>query len=211
MYELVRRVVNQLLAPLIERLAELETELEDMRRRSENHNRIGTVSAVDAGSGTCKVSHGDLTTPPIKWMNPSAGEVSETRVPSVGEQCLLINYGGGDGGAHTVALCGLTSDAYPAPSGEANLRRQVYPDGTEWSYDHAASALSWKNGPLSVNADRNGLVVMLGSVGFKLGAAGFDHIKGLVTHDGVNVGKDHLHDNTMPKDGAQSGPPVGGA
>lgn len=211
MYELVARAVKNLLAPIIERVAELETELEDQRRRSENHNRIGIVTGVNAAAGTCKVSHGDLVTPDIKWMNPSAGEISETRVPSVGEQCLLINYGGGDGGAHTVALCGLVSDAFPAPSTEAKLRRQVYPDGTETSYDHEANAFSWKNGPLSVKADRTGLVVMLGAVGFKLSAAGFEHVKGQVTHDGVNIGKNHLHDNTMPKDGAQSGPPVGGA
>ncbi|MEI1265059.1 phage baseplate assembly protein V, partial [Pseudomonas aeruginosa] len=35
------------LGPLIERLAALETEIEDLRRRAEGHNRIGTVAAVD--------------------------------------------------------------------------------------------------------------------------------------------------------------------
>lgn len=145
--------VNRKLGPLLERLAELETELEDLRRRSENYARIGTIAEVDP-AGTCRVSHGDLKTPPVKWFNPSAGEVSETRVPSVGEQCLLINYGGGDGGAHTVALCGINSDAFPPASVEAKLHRRTYPDGTQSSYDHDSHTLSWKNGETSVTASQ---------------------------------------------------------
>lgn len=198
--------VRRQLAPLIERLAEMETELEDLRRRSENHNRIGIIASVDP-AGTCRVQHGDLLTPPIKWFNPSAGEVSETRVPSVGEQCVLINYGGGDGGAHTVALGGLTSDAFPAPSTVAEVHRRTYPDGTESSYDHAAHGFNWVNGPLSIKADRTGVTVMLGGVGFKLAGSGFSHIGGKVDHDGINIGLDHLHKDTQPQQGAVSGPP----
>lgn len=200
-------LINQQLGPLIERLAEMETEIEDLRRRAENHNRIGTVVEVDAGAGRCKVSHGDLTTPWIKYMNPSAGEVSETRVPSVNEQCLLINYGGGDGGAQSVALCGLNSDAFPAVSTVPELHRRTYPDGTESSYDHEAHAFAWANGPLSVKASQDGVEVMLGEVGFKVTAAGFRHIGGTVDHDGHNIGLDHLHKDTQPQQGALSGPP----
>lgn len=199
--------INQQLGPLIERLAEIETELEDLRRRAENHNRIGTVAEVDPGAGRCKVSHGDLKTPWIKYMNPSAGEVSETRIPSVGEQCLLINYGGGDGSAHSIALCGLNSGAFPAVSAVPELHRRTYPDGTESSYDHAGHKFEWKNGPLSVKADQAGLEVMLGAVGFKLAGGKFSHIGGALDHDGMNIGKDHLHKDTQPQQGATSGPP----
>ena len=199
--------ISQQLGPLIERLAEIETELEDLRRRAENHNRIGMVDAVDPGAGRCQVSHGDLKTPWIKYMNPSAGAVSETRIPSVGEQCLLINYGGGDGGAQSVALCGLNSDAFPAVAAVPELHRRMYPDGTESSYDHEAHAFAWSNGPLSVKADQAGVEVMLGAVGFKVTAAGFKHIGGTVDHDGHNIGLDHLHKDTQPQQGALSGPP----
>ena len=156
--ELIRRH----LAPLVERLAELETELEDLRRRSENHARIGVITEVDP-AGLCKVSHGDLMTPGIKWFNPSAGNVAETLIPSVGEQCVLINYGGGDGGAHTVALRGLTSDAFPPTSVEPQLHRRTYPDGTESSYDHDSHVLAWKNGTTAVNASQELLELMIGS------------------------------------------------
>jgi phage baseplate assembly protein V len=146
--------VNQKLEPLIERLAELEAEIEDIRRRAENHNRIGIVDQVDPATGLCKVKHGDLMTPWVKYMSPSAGEISETRHPSAGEQCLLINYGGGDGSAHSVALCGLISDQFPPASTEAQLHRRTYPDGTQSSYDHASHTLNWQNGQTSVTASQ---------------------------------------------------------
>lgn len=146
--------VNQKLEPLIERLAELEAEIEDVRRRAENHNRIGIVDQVDPATGLCKVKHGDLMTPWVKYMNPSAGDISETRHPSAGEQCLLINYGGGDGSAHSVALGGLISDKFPPASTEAQLHRRTYPDGTQSSYDHASHTLSWQNGQTSVTASQ---------------------------------------------------------
>lgn len=155
--------VREQLAPYRERLAELETEIEDLRRRAENYNRIGTVAEVDAGANLCKVSHGDNLTPWIKFMQASAGEVSETRVPSQGEQCLLINYGGGDGGAHAIALCGIPSSAFPPASTEANLHRRIYPDGTQQSYDHDAHALAWQNDKTSVAASRE-LVELLVNV-----------------------------------------------
>ena len=104
------------LGPIIERLAEMETQLEDLYRRAESFCRIGVCQQVDAASNTCKVSHGDLLTPAIRFFNPSAGAQTETRIPSVGEQCLLLNYGGGEGGAQSVALFGLNSSQFPPVS-----------------------------------------------------------------------------------------------
>ncbi len=86
------------LGPIVERLVEMETQLEDLYRRAESFCRIGVCQEVDAASNTCKVSHGDLLTPAIRFFNPSAGAQTETRIPSVGEQCLLLNYGGGGHG-----------------------------------------------------------------------------------------------------------------
>lgn len=191
------------LAPILDRLLELEAEIDDLQRRAEGQARLGTVASVDTDAGTCTVSHGELTSPPVKYFQPAAGEVADTRHPSVGEQCLLINYGGGDGSAQAVALCGLPRDAFPLASTAAELVRRTYPDGTESSYDHAAHAFNWQNGPLSVKADREGVVVMLGAVGFKVTSAGFSHIGGAVDHDGKNIGKDHQHENS-------GGPNLGG-
>ncbi len=60
------------LGPIIERLAQMETELEDLHRRAESFCRIGICQEVDAASNTCKVSHGGLLTPAIRFFNPSA-------------------------------------------------------------------------------------------------------------------------------------------
>lgn len=196
--------ISRKLGPLVERLAEVEGELEDLRRRSDNQARIGIITEVDP-DGLCKVSHGDLTTPWIKWFNPSAGEVTETLIPSAGEQCVLINYGGGDGGAHTVALRGLTSDAFPPASTVPELHRRTYPDGAESSYDHAAHVLVWKSGETSLNASREVLdfgigtarivltpesaVFSVGGVSMTLDAGGAHFTGPVIDHNGRLVSR----------------------
>lgn len=195
------------LGPLIERLAALEAELEDLRRRAEGHNRIGTVAAVDPVKGVCQVSHGELLSPWIKYANLAAGAVRETRHPSIGEQCLLINYGGGDGSAQAVAILGLPSAQFPPVSDRAELHRRTYPDGTESSYDHAAHALDWKNGPTTVKADQTCIELLSNGSGVRIDAAGVHLVGPLVDHAGINVGKDHRHKDTMPQVGSTSGPP----
>jgi len=189
------------LGPIIERLAELETEIEDLRRRAEGHNRIGTIAEVDPAAGMCKVSHGELLSPWIKYFNPAAGQVSETRHPSNGEQCLLLNYGGGDGSAQAVAITGLPTGAFPVVSDRAELHRRAYPDGTESSYDHAAHALAWKNGPTTVKADREGIELLSHGSGLRIDAEGVHLVGPLVDHAGINIGKTHRHPPGSPLSG----------
>lgn len=193
------------LGPIIEMLAELETGLEDLRRRADGYCRIGVCSEVDAATNTCKVSHGDLLTPAVRFFNPSAGEQSESRIPSVGEQCLLLNYGGGESGGQSVALFGLNSDQYPPASTVATLTRRTHKDGTESSYDDAAHALSWKNGQTAFTGSREGVELLvgparfamtpqaieltLGAVGLVIDAAGVHFLGPLVDHQGRLISK----------------------
>ena len=188
------------LGPIIERLAEMEAELEDLHRSADSFCRIGVCEAVDAASNTCRVRHGDLLTPAIRFFNPSAGAQSESRIPSVGEQCLLLNHGGGDGGGQSVALFGLNGGQFPPVSTQASLTRRLYQDGTENGYDHASHALHWKNGPAAFTGSRESLEIslgparlamtpqtielQLGAVGLRLDASGV-HLSGpLVDHQG---------------------------
>ena len=155
---------------------------------------------VDAASNTCKVSHGELLSPAIKFFNPSAGAQTETRIPSVGEQCLLLNYGGGEGGTQSVALFGLNSSLFPPVSGVASLTRRRHQDGTQSDYDDTTHTFNWVNGPttfsgsreqvevnvgaasLTMNAQR--ITLQLGPTGLLLDAAGV-HLSGpLVDHQG---------------------------
>ena len=188
------------LGPIIERLAEMEAQLEDLYRRAESFCRIGVCQEVDAASNTCKVSHGDLLTPAIRFFNPSAGAQTETRIPSVGEQCLLLNYGGGEGGAQSVALFGLNSDHFPPVSSVPTLTRRRHQDGTQTDYDDAGHVLNWTNGPTAVTASRervdvnigqarlamtaDSIQLQLGAVGLLLDASGI-HLSGpVVDHQG---------------------------
>lgn len=59
------------LSPIIERLAEMEAEIDDLHRRAESFCRIGVCVSVDAASNTCKVRHGELLTPAIRFFNPA--------------------------------------------------------------------------------------------------------------------------------------------
>ena len=188
------------LGPIVERLAEMEAQLEDLHRRAESFCRIGVCQEVDAASNTCKVSHGELLSPAIKFFNPSAGAQTETRIPSVGEQCLLLNYGGGEGGTQSVALFGLNSSLFPPVSGVASLTRRRHQDGTQSDYDDTTHTFNWVNGPttfsgsreqvevnvgaasLTMNAQR--ITLQLGPTGLLLDAAGV-HLSGpLVDHQG---------------------------
>ena len=158
------------LGPIIERLAEMETQLEDLYRRAESFCRIGTCQAVDAASSTCKVSHGDLLSPSIRFFNPSAGAQSETRIPSVGEQCLLLNYGGGEGGAQSVALFGLNSSLFPPVSSVASLTRRRHQDGTQSEYDDASHTFNWVNGPTTFSGSRELVDVKVGAASLTINA-----------------------------------------
>jgi phage baseplate assembly protein V len=188
MMDLIDQHIRKLLGPLVDRLLEVEQELEDLRRCGEGAIRIGTFDEVNPATGRATVSHGELKTPSVPYFNPAAGKVSESRHPSKGEQCLLLNYGGGDSGKQTVALPGIGSAAFPPAFSDPDVTGRKYPDGTTSSYDHATHAYTWQNGPFSIKADQLGVEVMFGAVGFRLTPAGFVHIGGRVLHDGVNIG-----------------------
>ncbi|WP_219096778.1 phage baseplate assembly protein V [Pseudomonas sp. UMAB-40] len=191
---------NQQLGPIIERLAEMETEIEDLHRRTDSLCRIGVCEEVDAASNTCRVRHGELLTPAIRFFNPSAGAQSESRIPSVGEQCVLLNHGGGDGGGQSVALFGLNGGQFPPVSTQASLTRRRYQDGTESGYDDASHTLRWQNGPATFTGTRESLELSIGrarwamtpeSIQLQLGATGLlldasgVHLSGpLVDHQG---------------------------
>ena len=188
------------LGPIIERLAEMEAEIEDLHRRAENYCRIGICQTVDAASNTCQVSHGGLLTPAIRFFNPSAGAQSESRIPSVGEQCLLLNYGSGESGAQSVALFGLNSSLFPPVSSVASLTRRRHQDGTQSDYDDASHTFNWINGPTTFSGSREqvdikvgaasltmsaqSITLQLGATGLSLDAAGV-HLSGpVVDHQG---------------------------
>ncbi|WP_125782844.1 phage baseplate assembly protein V [Pseudoalteromonas rubra] len=101
---------------LIEKVQQLSDEIEELRRRQQMMVRLGKVVEIHESNKLIKVSHGELTTPFIKWFAQAAGQVMHYRCPSVGELVVLLNFGGGNTGSQTIALTGLESDAYAFPA-----------------------------------------------------------------------------------------------
>lgn len=165
MRQLIEAMVRDMLQPYLDRIEELSEETEDLRRRLQSIIRLGRVIAVHESGNLIKVQHGELKTPFIRWFAYAAGETSDYRCPSVGEQAVLLNYGAGNNGTQTVALIGLFSDNFPAPSNDPNEIIRCYPDGSLVSY-HAKNHLLKVEvkGDVVVNVDKTAKVKAGGDV-----------------------------------------------
>jgi phage baseplate assembly protein V len=139
----------------------------EFRRLIVNLIRKGSVADVDLTSHppTCRVSVGDpddtvnpgLVTNWIPFLTLRAGNTREWNPLTKGEQVVLLCPMGDP--SQGMALAGLNSDAFPAPSTSANKHVRVYPDGAELEYDHAVHALK-----ATLPAGANVLVVAPGAV-----------------------------------------------
>jgi phage baseplate assembly protein gpV len=111
---MIEQVVSNMLAPLMDRISEIESELESGARRGRNAIQMGTVAKVV--EQRVVIAIGKARTPPIKWFACAAGDVIECRYPSEGELALVLNYGSGDRNTSSIALVGIPSDQFPLPS-----------------------------------------------------------------------------------------------
>lgn len=116
--------------------------LNEHQRRLDNIIIPGKVKSLSADNKRIVVSHGSCQTPEIKWLAPCAGDVTEYRAPSIGEQVILLNLTGGKDTSKCVALTGLTSADFPFTVADPNKHIRHYPDGTTASYDHQEKTLS---------------------------------------------------------------------
>ncbi|MGL5484866.1 MAG: hypothetical protein ACRDC6_01045 [Shewanella sp.] len=131
MHDALDQIIAMRLAPLLDRIALLEAQIESGRRRANNAILLGRIQSVSGHR--CTVVVGKNTTPPIKWFSAAAGDVAHYRQPSVGETTLLLNYGAGDNLQGCIALVGIDSDDFPFPT-----------DNPDWVYTQIAqSYLYW--------------------------------------------------------------------
>lgn len=165
MRQLIEAMVRDMLDPYLERMEELSEETEDLRRRLQSMVRLGYVSEVHESGALIRVQHGALKTPFIRWFASAAGETADYRCPSVGEQAVLLNYGAGNNGTQTVALIGLFSDNFPAPSNDPNEIVRCYPDGSLVSYHAKNHVLKLEvKGDVVINVDKTATVKAGGEV-----------------------------------------------
>lgn len=127
------QLIDSKLAPIFDKLSEIEEALESGSRRGRNAIQLGTV--VKVVGKRVVIAMGKARTPPIKWFAVAAGDVIECRYPSKGEMALVLNYGSGDRNSSAIALVGIPSDQFPLPSDDQNLViRKIGPLGwEEWN------------------------------------------------------------------------------
>ena len=129
MLEMVDELLQRRLSSYDDKIAELVANQEELERRLRGIVRSGKVVAVQGGQ-LIKVKAGRNTTPWIKWLAPAMGKTREYRCPSIGEQVVLLNYGGGDNSTQAWALCGVPSDTFALPSSDPKKHRVEYEDSS---------------------------------------------------------------------------------
>lgn len=144
MRQLIESLVSDMLSPYLDRMEELSTEVEDLRRRLQLMIRLGSISEVHQSNQLIKVKHGDLETPFIKWFAQSAGRVSHYRCPTVGEQTIILNFGAGNTGSQSIALVGIDSSEFPFPVNNPDQIVTAYGDKCAEIWDMAAGTLTLK-------------------------------------------------------------------
>lgn len=135
MRDLIQQIVQAELEEYSQQFSQQEKEITELKRRLNNMIKVGKVSAWSDDHKRIKVKFGDNETPLIKWFSACAGDVAEYRLPSIGEQAVLLNVGGGDNSTTSIALIGVPSDQFPLPTDNPDEILRVYPDGTRVCYD----------------------------------------------------------------------------
>lgn len=190
----------------------------DLARLVSNLIRLGTIAHVDQGAARCRVASGDLTTDWIPWLAMRAGETVAWSSPSIGEQVVLLSPEGDP--ANAIALCGLYTDAVPAPASAAGQTVVTFADGAVLRYDadaHALDAVLPSGGQVTITADGgvtiNGPLTVNGDtqINGNTGIDGDASVTGTATADTDVIGagkslKSHKHTGVQTGGGI-SGPP----
>lgn len=172
-----------------------------------NMMRDGVVTEVDHAAALCRVRSGEMQTDFIPWMTPAAGKVRVWLPPSVGEQVQLLCIDGDL--ANAVALPGLFSATFPAPSSSPDLTLIQFADGATVAYDSAAHALAANlpaGGTVSIVADGGVRISGPVSIEGNVTITGKADVSEDVTGGGVSL-KQHKHEAVQPGSGT-SGPPA---
>ena len=171
-----------------------------------NMLRDGVVTEVDYSNARCRVRSGEMQTDFIPWLTPAAGKVSVWCPPSIGEQVQLLCVDGDL--ANAVALAGMFSDAFPAPSSNPTQVLIRFADGATVGYDSAAHALGANlpaGGTVTIVADGGVSITGPVSITGNVTVAGKVEVSEDVIGGGVSL-KQHKHGAVQPG-GGTSGPP----
>ncbi|WP_122036442.1 phage baseplate assembly protein V [Aliivibrio sp. EL58] len=144
--------IMQRIISLENKVLEQGDELEDLRGNLANLIRLAVVEK--ASKTTVDIKTGDNEVKDVPFFVFCSGKVSHYRRPSVGELCLLVNLGSGTNLNNAVALMGLPSSKYPAPTTKENEVMVDYGNGMTELYDIESGKLVAKYpGGYEIHAD----------------------------------------------------------
>lgn len=167
-------------------IARLFARVADLERRMANMMRAGPVEEVDAAKGLCRLRVGGTDDKPhlSAWIPyaQKSGQLKAHIPPSKGQPMLMLSPNGDPKQARAVA--DSWSDANPSPNKSGDENTVTF---GAWRFTLGKDKLSVSGPTLEWSGD----------VEFK---------SGTLKHDGVNVGKDHLHTQVEPGGGLSGVP-----
>jgi phage baseplate assembly protein V len=179
-------------------------EVTDGERRHADAIKFGTVNEADYARARVRVLIGDENDPdghlitgwlPMPGLR-AAGDF-EWHPLEVGERVAVLSESG-ELQNGVVLPAGIYCDDNPANGDKAGLWRKSFKDGGVVEYDR-------DSGAFLVDAVTK-ITLKVGGCTLVITEDGFAFSGGTITHDGVNIGKDHAHTEVEPGGGI-SGPP----
>lgn len=179
--------MSDLFDRLIGRIANLEGQLGAMRRQVNNMFREAQVLEVDEASGMAIVDAQGGKSKPVPWMT-RAGAIRDWDPVEPGERVLLLSPNGDPGRAM------ILPGGYSGKYGQPHNKR-----GESMRMIGGASDLF----TASQRVIESQLIILRGTVKIE-GPLEINGSK--VSHNGKNIGSDHIHRGVRPG-GGTSGPP----
>lgn len=139
----VCQLIQQQLRVYDDKIAEMEAQLQEQARRIRNIIQPAKISQIHDSKQKVKVQYGRNESPWLKWFSTMQGQMREYRCPTVGEQCILINYGGGDNSTQAWALCGVWCDAFPLPDDRPHVHTLDWGGGIRLEVNTQTGKVDW--------------------------------------------------------------------
>lgn len=191
-----------------------DRDITDLARRVSNAVLVGRVSRVDHEKARYRVKAGDIETDWLPFTSARAGGTRTYDSLTVGEQVIAVSP---SGDLSQAVIVGALATAETQAATDGAVHRTVFDDGTIIDYNHdthehrvaladgGSSTVSV--GGMTFRLSEAGMRVEIGGFVLDVSAAGLAMTGGQVTHDGKNIGSDHVHTDVVPGP-ANTGPPA---
>ncbi len=120
-------------------MIEVLKRLNEIERMLANVILVGDIIEADYANALVKAKSGKIETGWVPWITTRAGNDADWWAPEVGEQVVILSPNGNPELA--VVLPAIYQNQYPAPDNKPTVRRVLFADGADFSYDREVKAL----------------------------------------------------------------------